>query len=93
MGPGRGAEKSARNKMKHEAWLVLAAVLVAGGLSGCVCCNRGTLNYTRTTTIGKELIDLKDAKDKGALSDEEYIKTRKALLEGGPLQLEAASKK
>ena len=79
--------------MKQETLLVLAAGLVAVGLSGCAMCNRGTMNYTRTTTIGKELIDLKDAKDKGALTDEEYAKTKKFLLEGGPVKVEPPCKK
>jgi hypothetical protein len=32
-------------------------------------------------TVGQELIDLKQAKDKGALSDEEYQKARKRLID------------
>lgn len=79
--------------MKTTALAGFAAVLLAAGLSGCAMFNRGMMNYTRTTTIGKELIDLKDAKDKGALSDEEYARTKKAILEGGPMQIEPSCKK
>lgn len=79
--------------MKHKVMLMLAAALLAVGLSGCACCNRGTLYYTRTTTMGKELVDLKDAKDKGALSDEEYAKAKKEMLEGRPIKIEPACKK
>jgi hypothetical protein len=79
--------------MKTRALAWFAAMLVAAGLSGCAMFNRGMMNYTRTTTIGKELIDLKDAKDKGALSDEEYAQTKKAILEGGPVQVSPACKK
>ncbi len=79
--------------MKQAALLMIAAVLVAGGLSGCAMFNRGMMTYTRTTTMGKELVDLKDAKDKGALTDEEYTKAKKAILDGGPVQVEPPCKK
>ncbi len=68
---------------------VIAAALMVAGVSGCAMFNRGTLHYSRTTTVGHELIDLKDAKDKGALSEEEYAKAKKDILEGGPVKLEA----
>ncbi len=67
---------------------LLAAVILTGGLTGCAMFNKGTLNYTRTTTIGKELIDLKDAREKGALTDDEYKKVKKDILEGGPIKAE-----
>ncbi|MEI6210035.1 MAG: SHOCT domain-containing protein [bacterium] len=67
---------------------VLAAVAMVSGLTGCAMFNRGTVHYNRTTTIGKELVDLQDAKAKGAISDEEYTKAKKEILEGGPLKVE-----
>lgn len=69
---------------------LIAAALVVAGASGCAMFNRGTLHYSRTTTVGKELVDLKDAKDKGALSEEEYAKAKKDILEGGPIKFEAS---
>lgn len=79
--------------MKIGAWALCAAVLWAAGLSGCAMCNRGTMYYTRTTTMGKELIDLKEANEKGALSDAEYSKAKKDILDGGPIKIDAGCKK
>ena len=75
--------------MKTQAVKVAVAVVLAAGVSGCAMFNRGTLNYTRTTTIGKELVDLKDANDNGALSDAEYAKVKKEIMEGGPIKADA----
>ena len=58
--------------------------------SGCAMFNRGTLHYSRTITIGKELVDLKDAMDKGALTQDEYAKAKKDILAGGPVKFEAS---
>ncbi len=70
--------------MKTLKALILAGVLVSG-ISGCAFLNRGTFEYTRTTTIGQELVDLQKARDKGVISDEEYINTKKEILAGGPV--------
>lgn len=70
--------------------VVAAAVVVTVGMSGCAMFNRGTLQYSRTTTIGKELVDLREAKDKGAISEEEYIAAKKDILAGGPVKIEAS---
>ena len=69
--------------------LVLAALVMAGA-SGCAMFNKGTLNYSRTITIGKELVDLRDAMDKGALTQDEYAKAKKDILEGGPVRFDAS---
>lgn len=79
--------------MKLGALALFAAVLLAAGLSGCAMFNRGTMCYTRNTTMGKELIDLKDANEKGALSDEEYGKAKKDILAGGPVTIGPGCKK
>jgi uncharacterized protein YceK len=63
--------------------IVLSLIMVAS-LSGCAMFNKATVTQTRTTTIGKELIDLQDAKDKGVVSEEEYNKLKKEILKGGP---------
>ena len=64
--------------------LILASVMVSG-ISGCALLNRVDVEYTRTTTIGQELVDLQKARDKGVISDEEYINTKKEILAGGPV--------
>lgn len=75
---------------KRRVVAVAALAVVVGGLSGCAMFNKGTLHYNRTTTIGKELVDLQEAKAKGVISDEEYTKAKKDILEGGPLKVEKA---
>ena len=69
------------------AWVAAAALAVSA--SGCALFNRGTMHYNRTTTVGKELVDLKDALDKGAVTQDEYAKAKKDILEGGPVKFEA----
>ena len=65
----------------------LRLLLLAGALgllaTGCAWSlfDRGTVNYQRGTTTGRELLDLQEAKAKGALSDDEYLRARKAILE------------
>lgn len=66
------------------------AVALMLGVCGCAMFNRGTLHYSRTVTIGKELVDLKDALDKGAVTADEYAKAKKDILAGGPVKFEAS---
>ena len=70
--------------MKIFKALIVVGVLVAG-LSGCAMLNRVDMTYSRHTTIGRELMDLQQAKDKGVISDEEYITAKKEILAGGPV--------
>ncbi len=67
---------------------VLLGLAILAGLTGCAMFNKGTMHYNRTTTIGQELIDLKDALNKGAISAEEYIVVKKDIMEGGPVKME-----
>lgn len=60
----------------------LLLIVVIGVHSGCAMFNNGTLHYSRTITIGQELVELKTARDEGAISDEEYHKLKKEILEG-----------
>ena len=53
--------------------------------------NKGTVHYTRTTTIGKELIDLKEAKDKGAMTEHEYNKVKEDIIKCGSIKFECSS--
>lgn len=76
--------------MDVKAAGVVGAALALMMASGCAMFNRGTLHYNRTTTMGKELVDLKDALDKGALTQDEYAKAKKDVLAGGPVKFEAS---
>ena len=67
-------------------WL-LAIAIVSMTLAGC-CCG-GDKKETETVvvapsaegpTTGKQLQDLKDAHDKGAITDEEYEKAKEKIL-------------
>lgn len=70
--------------MKIFKALIVAGVLVAG-VTGCAMLNRVDLEYHRTTTIGQELLDLQQAREKCVISDEEYITAKKEILAGGPV--------
>lgn len=69
---------------------ILVVLILVSGISGCAMGNRGTVHYNRTTTIGQELLDLQEAKDKGALSEQEYDKAKKDLLECGVFKLKCS---
>jgi hypothetical protein len=47
--------------------------------------NRVDVEYHRNTTIGQELLDLQQAREKCVISDEEYFNTKKEILAGGPV--------
>lgn len=65
------------------------ALVVIVGLTGCAMFNSdGTVHYTRTTTIGRELVDLEEAKDKGLISDAEYYRLREEIIKVGPVEPE-----
>jgi uncharacterized membrane protein len=66
----------------------LLCLVVMISLTGCAMFNHGTMHYNRTTTIGMELIDLKKARDNGALSEEEYTKLKEEIMKGGPIKAE-----
>ena len=68
------------------------ALLVIISLTGCAMFNEGTLHYSRTSTIGKELVDLKEAKADGAISEEEYIKLKEEIMKGGPVNIHIETK-
>ena len=60
----------------------LSALLLEGalliGLSGCGGGDAHVEN--RTTTVGRELMDLQEARDKGAISDREFETLREKVL-------------
>lgn len=65
----------------------LLAVLLIVSLTGCAMFNKGTAHYSRTTTVGQELMDLQEAKDKEIITEEEYTKLREEIMKGGPIQV------
>ena len=50
------------------------------GPSGCVGVQAGTEQVQTQQTVGQELIDLKRAKDSGAITEEEYEKLKKNIM-------------
>jgi hypothetical protein len=65
--------------------IVLSVALCSSSCGGCFGGGRGgkakVESTTKTTTLGQELKDLDAAHKKGIISDEEYDKKRKELLE------------
>lgn len=58
------------------SFLVLS--LVAGG---CAIANKGEISLTRNISFGQELMDLKSAKDAGAISEDEYYHLKRKVIE------------
>ena len=65
------------NTRRLSAMVVMAALL----LSACSSASTDVLQPTVSVSIGQQLIDLKKAKDAGALSDQEYQTQVKRLLD------------
>jgi uncharacterized membrane protein len=65
---------------------VMTALVLATTVSGCGGGGAKSTTQTqtdiRTTTTGQELMDLKKAYDSGALTEKEYQRQRKKILEG-----------
>jgi hypothetical protein len=59
---------------------VLLLVLAAICCTGCASWNRIEATYSRSTTLGRELIDLSEARKQGAISDGEYTTLRAQLM-------------
>lgn len=61
---------------------VMAALTAITLLSGCAgaAFNRVDITAVRHITIGQELMDLKEAHEKGIISDTEYMETKKQIL-------------
>jgi len=56
------------------------ALLFAMGLSGCGGGKSSVQATTSTTTMGQELMDLDESRNKGIITDDEYKKAKKAIL-------------
>ena len=73
-------------KRKVTKWigLVLITVAVGGLFAGCawsIGSDKCSGKVVATPTRGQELIDLKKAKDQGAITEEEYQAQRKVIME------------
>jgi len=68
--------------MTPRVFLVVAFTACAA-VAGCGSSSKATVTVTGTTTVstGQELIDLKRALDAGAISQRDYDKVRKILLD------------
>lgn len=69
--------------MRAKADLLIGAMLV-GGMAALSCsmvsCIGSTKVETRSTTIGQELEDLDDARNKGLITEDEYAKKRQEIM-------------
>ncbi len=57
-----------------------AALLAASFVVGCGGGGAKVQQSTTTTTMGQELIDLKESHDRGIITDEEYKKAKKEIM-------------
>jgi hypothetical protein len=62
--------------------MVLALIPLAALAVSLAGCGGKTQVTTDTTTTGRELQDLEDARAKGILNEEEYNRQRKQILKG-----------
>jgi hypothetical protein len=60
---------------------LLGATVIAMVLSVSAC-GGSTTTVKQTETQGKQLMDLKEAKDQGVITEKEYEKTKKKILSG-----------
>lgn len=61
------------------ARLLSLAILAAAGLALGACSSSSKVE-ARTTTVGQELQDLDEARDKGLLTEDEYQAKRKEIM-------------
>lgn len=61
------------------ATMLLSLSLI--GLLAAPGCSSSSKVEARTTTVGQELEDLEDARDRGLITEDEYQKQRKKILD------------
>jgi hypothetical protein len=59
--------------------MALTAITLLSGCAGAAF-NKISVTANRHITIGQELMDLKEAHEKGIISDTEYMETKKNIL-------------
>jgi len=69
---------------KHGIVNLIGWLILSLAFSGCLSFGGDdeTIQQTKTTTTGQELMDLKAAYDKGLISEREYNQQREKLLKG-----------
>jgi len=67
--------------MKSVLTFVCVAI-AALSLNGCVVALGNRVPPDNKATLGKQLTDLKQARDSGAITEEEYQTAKKRLVEG-----------
>ena len=65
--------------MLNKTVLGAAVIALALGLSAC---GGSTTTVKQTESQGQQLMDLKEAYDKGVITEKEYNKTRSKILKG-----------
>ena len=73
-----------KRKVTKCLGLLVITGLLGGLLSGCawsIGSDKGSGKIVSQSTRGQELIDLKRAKDQGAITDDEYQSQRKLIME------------
>ena len=72
-----------KQKLLRRILLLSACVTLAAGLTGCIASIGGGKDRVTTvqSTKGQELLDLQKARDKGAITPEEYENQRKLILQ------------
>ena len=68
--------------MKTQFILALGLAVLISALSGGCVVALGNKDSGSKPTLGKQLTDLKQARDSGALTEDEYQAAKKRLVEG-----------
>ncbi len=76
--------------IKRTAMILM--VILAVAIGGCAVGNKVQTNYTRITTVGREMVDLKEALDKGAVTQEEYDKLKAEVIKMEKFKFECSTK-
>jgi len=66
--------------MLNKTILGAAVIVLSLGLTAC---GGSSTTVKQTETQGQQLMDLKEAYDKGVISEKEYESTKKKILKGG----------
>ena len=65
--------------------LLIISLVTVLGLAGCAMFNSTELEYTNNISVGRELVDLKEAMDKGAITEKEYNSLKERIKQGKPM--------
>jgi hypothetical protein len=77
----RYEEGSMLHQVRSRKIVVILFVAIGAACAACVVsCGSSAKVDARSTTIGQELKDLEDARNKGLLTEEEYNRAREAIV-------------